>query len=562
MKNRVLKNQKGITLIALVITVVILSILATVATYSGINSIKSARFTTFTVEMKLMQTEVNELYDKYKAGDETVLSLGEDITNNDQAKTVLSTIGIANTEFSNYRYYSINTVKSLGIDGIKENEFIINIQDRKVVSYEGFEYDGVTYYTLESLPKGLYNVEYEETIYTKDVEAFQTEDTKPYLPGKEFERVDGTDLTTGLVVTDGTNYWTWIEVPKTKVFKIAESETDYTNIEKDLETYTTTGQFEDEEPLNLSRGGYTDQWYDYYGASYDGSSAYSQVRFSSASNFNTAKTYYGVIYSDNTGTIPVESFGSASTNYYVKMDDKIDDNRGCGLSYSEYNSLKQTMLSSVYRNGGFWIGQYEAGADSYPAKEDNSRIPVIAQGKYPYNYITCANAQIKSSELNSGDYTSSLMFGIQWDLVIKHLQVRGGMSVDDLTSNSTNWGNYNTATFTIENGKYTTTPSTANSFKSYTENTSGYVENKTKLQNKSVLLTTGANASENCKMNIYDIAGNQWEWTLEKSTAASTPCTIRGDSYYSYGSSSPASYRHFNNTTGNGTNTSFRSALY
>ena len=31
----------------------------------------------------------------------------------------------------------------------------------------------------------------------------------------------------------------------------------------------------------------------------------------------------------------------------------------------EYNNLKNYMLSSVYTNGGFWIGQYEAGAESY-----------------------------------------------------------------------------------------------------------------------------------------------------------------------------------------------------
>ena len=343
---------------------------------------------------------------------------------------------------------------------------------------------------------------------------YQSDDTKPYLPGSNFSQVKGTDLSTGLVVTDGTNYWVWIEVPKTKVFKTAKSEIDYTNIEKDLETYTTTGQFEDEEPLNLSRNGYTDQWYDKNG-----------------------KT-------ENETTNP-------------------NDTSGCGLTAQQYKDLKETMLSSVYRNGGFWIGQYEAGADTYPASANNdTRIPVIAQGKYPYNYITCANAQIKSSQINNGDYTSSLMFGIQWDLVLKHLQVRGGMSVDDLTSNSTNWGNYNTATFTIENGKYTTTPSTANSFKSYTENTREYVENKVKLQNKSVLLTTGANPIRNSKMNIYDIAGNQSEFTLEKSTIVYAPCTIRGGDYNIYGSNYPASCRNPYGWTGTNIFNSFRSALY
>ena len=334
---------------------------------------------------------------------------------------------------------------------------------------------------------------------------------------------------------------------------LIDNDFNYEKIEDDLEAYTGT---------LLSRNGYTDQWYDVYGASYDGSSSYSQVRFENTTKFNEAKTYYGVIYSDNTGATPVESFGSSSTTYYVKIDDKLDDNRGCGLTYEEYNNLKKTMLSSVYRNGGFWIGQYEAGADSYPAKEDNSRTPVIAQGKYPYNYITCANAQIKSSQLNSGDYTSSLMFGIQWDLVLKHLQVRGGLTQDELTKNSNSWGNYNDATFTIENGQYTTSPSTENSLKKYTEDTSGYVENSTKLQNESVLLTTGANSSQNCKMNIYDIAGNQYEWTLEKSTGAYYPCTDRGGDYNVLGSYYPVSYRGSDSTIVSISISSFRPALY
>ena len=383
---------------------------------------------------------------------------------------------------------------------------------------------------------------------------YQSDDTKPYLPGSNFSQVKGTDLSTGLVVTDGTNYWTWIEVPKTKVFASDTTENNYDKIEDDLEAYTGT---------LLSRNGHTDQWYDYYGTSYDGSSLYSQVKFPSAIKFNEAKTYYGAIYSDEAGTTPVESFGNESTTYYVRIEDKLDDNRGCGLSYSEYNSLKQTMLSSVYRNGGFWIGQYEAGADSYPATANNdTRTLVIKQGAYPYNYITCANAQIKSSQLNSGDYTSSLMFGIQWNLVLKHLQVRGGMSVADLTTNSTSWGNYNDATFKIENGKYTTSPTTANSFKPYTEDTSGYVENSTKLQNKSVLLTTGA-SSQNCKMNIYDIAGNEYEWTLERSTDADDPCTSRGGYYSVYGTNSPASSRgNYRAPSSRNHFDSFRSALY
>lgn len=59
-----MKNNKGITLVALIITIIILLILASVATYSGIGVIKSAKLTAFTTELKIMQTQVNEIYEE------------------------------------------------------------------------------------------------------------------------------------------------------------------------------------------------------------------------------------------------------------------------------------------------------------------------------------------------------------------------------------------------------------------------------------------------------------------------------------------------------------------
>ena len=56
-----------------------------------------------------------------------------------------------------------------------------------------------------------------------------------------------------------------------------------------------------------------------------------------------------------------------------------------------------------------------------------------------------------------------------------------------------------------------------------------------------ILLTTGATEATNLQ-NIYDIAGNVWEWTLEF-YSTSLPCVIRGGSCYDSGSSYPAKNR-------------------
>lgn len=170
MKN--LKN-KGITLVSLVITVIVLLILASIATYSGINVIQSSKLTAFTTELKIMQTQVNELYQRYKDGDNTVLGLGKDLGSvSEQANKAFNASGI--TEQSEYRYFDQNTIKDgLKIEGV-EGEFFVNIKTRSVVSCEGFKYEGETYYTLEQLPDGLYNVEYNDKNINVDKPTFDT----------------------------------------------------------------------------------------------------------------------------------------------------------------------------------------------------------------------------------------------------------------------------------------------------------------------------------------------------------------------------------------------------
>ena len=152
---------KGITLISLVITIIVLLILASVATYSGLSVIRSAKLEAFTTEMKIMQTQVNELYEKSK-NDDGIINLGKDLSSvSSQANKVFTENESGITDKEGYRYFDKETIKDLNIDGV-EGEFFVNISKRSVVSYYGFEYEGKNYYTLEQLPNGLYNVDYIE----------------------------------------------------------------------------------------------------------------------------------------------------------------------------------------------------------------------------------------------------------------------------------------------------------------------------------------------------------------------------------------------------------------
>ena len=238
---------------------------------------------------------------------------------------------------------------------------------------------------------------------------------------------------------------------------------------------------------------------------------------------------------------------------------------GCGLTYDEYKKTYQKMLKSVYTYGGFWIGRYEAGIEGTTTETTNARTSSSARisietspkaisqkDAIPYNYVYCSEAQALAKEMTpNNSYTSSLMFGIQWDLVCKYLEVKGKLAIADINSNSTSWGNYINVTRIISSDK---AKQTTNSGSTWTAITG------TKPAS-SVLLTTGASEETN-KMNIYDFAGNEWEWTLEKTSSSDHPCPYRGGSYYSTGSYGPTSKRSDNGTTDSSSNVGFRPTLY
>ena len=236
-----------------------------------------------------------------------------------------------------------------------------------------------------------------------------------------------------------------------------------------------------------------------------------------------------------------------------------------GLKSEQYTELKQKMLKSVYQNGGFYVGKYETGIESTPKTSGSSttapkEIPVIKQNAYPYNYVTCSQAQTLANKMESGKYTSSLMFGVQWDLVLKYLETKGTAQAD-LKTNSTNWGNY--ANSTSIGNYYDNLWEITNENSKYAPNGSGWTSGAygKKDSNKSVLLSTGASETF-CKHGIYDLAGNVWEWTLEYASVSSYPCAKRGGYYNHNGSNGPAANRHYSSTTSFDSSVGFRVVLY
>lgn len=161
-----IKSNKGITIIALVIMIVILLILASISSYSGIETIKLSKYNNAVSEMKVMQTKVNEIYEEYKSGDDTVLSYGTAIIDSEnKAREAYNSVKDTNSdivgELDDYRYYNVDYIKdTLDIEGISY-DFIINIKNRMVILVNGIEYDGDIYYSLCQIDGEIYNVQYE-----------------------------------------------------------------------------------------------------------------------------------------------------------------------------------------------------------------------------------------------------------------------------------------------------------------------------------------------------------------------------------------------------------------
>lgn len=184
------------------------------------------------------------------------------------------------------------------------------------------------------------------------------------------------------------------------------------------------------------------------------------------------------------------------------------------------------IMESIKKYGGFYIGRYELGYE-------NNTTPVVKKMNTSNNYIAWYTSYTRCLALkgSNNNITTMMITGSLWDETIDWLVSSGATDLEGTAltyqlvgSNSTTFGNYYNATFNYI-AKDAEMPTAT----------------ETKETSKSVLIPTGS-AEYTKTNNIYDMAGNVWEWTTE---AYSTYNRVyRGGYYDDYGINYPMAYRN------------------
>ena len=199
------------------------------------------------------------------------------------------------------------------------------------------------------------------------------------------------------------------------------------------------------------------------------------------------------------------SYDAKDTYYKTILGDTGTKEQLAQLFADEYKA----MIESVSKYGGFYIGRYELSEAG--VQKDKA---TLTRTNWYNLYNACRNSKLQASD----KVKTQMIWGCQWDVTMNWLISSGAKTSDEVNKDSSSWGNYQETSVKADDGT-----------------------TEIKASGTSAKLNTGKTTFTMAN-NIYDLAGNVYEWTQEASDTYVR--ASRGGDYYNNGSGSPASDRY------------------
>ena len=315
-----------------------------------------------------------------------------------------------------------------------------------------------------------------------------------WVPSSDFTHTEGT-VDTGYVIQDSNgNEFVWVPVDKNQKIQI-----NVTSKSGNIESISLTDPYGDEITLPDT---------DNLGTSYsnteieptnNGKYINGTYKLSVTVGEETKEVELNVksLYAKRMWELELFTDEVAQKLGYENAEDYYNNSMyaSSGMTLEQVKSMLPTMYKNSYQdtedytkqvneNGGFYIGRYEASYENGSVVSKESTVAntgsTLENGKL-WNWISQTDAlSYANSMYTSSEFTSSLLTGAAWDRTLSWLEETGAVSLEEIIVDSKSWGNYRDDTFS----------------------------GTTSLINTGSMPQTRVN-------NIYDLAGNLFEWTTE-----------------------------------------------
>ncbi len=528
MLKNIIKKENGISMISLVVTIIILLIVTNMLIYNAKDSIHIKALTNLYSDIELLREKVFEYYNEYGQIPAKIKYTNIGNLSNANILSVNNDIG---------DFYVIDSEAMMGItlnygkdyEKIKDNQenansytdvYIINENSHNIFYVQGITItennETKTYYTDYTEPdettidlRYTDNILIPEGYYYIGKEADSSGNQSVIISTNKDEKIDNTSQTQYIWQKEISNI---DKIPSTIVLSEEQDEDEFIKSVNHYKGYfKNKNKVTDIDIIYLTIK--ENKWSEEYtenGKYVDknGNVAYIPKGFRVSLAEGTNEIRDGLVITDKIDEdlnsvgnefvwIPVEYFdefvredfeGVLTESDFISTEpteekyyEPLGDGQAIDETASDNIKEVQKMYKSIKEYKGFYIGRYETGIEIDTPRTSTSAIsqePVIKRNKYIYNYISFGNSSTDESvgavEKARGMYeNSTLCYGVQWDAIMRWISQDS--SINYILEDSLENGNYNTEGKLAKSGL------------------------KEKYQIK----------------NIYDLAGNVAEWTME-----------------------------------------------